>query len=187
MQRSEVITLKKDQVKENYIQLIHTKSGKPRKVYLTKEAQEYIAKLKPKNDKGNFFNYTIMGFDRIFHAQVKKHGFDLRFHDFRKTAISKTLSRANHNSLLVANILGFSSVRKFDELHVRTRLMSTDTQQGALRTFGHDNPDITNRHYFSPILDDVNNIKRLNHLKKNRIKQPSIARKKKSLFNSFYL
>ena len=109
-----------------------------------------------------------MGFDRIFHAQVKKHGFDLRFHDFRKTAISRTLSKANDNSLLVANILGFSSVRKFDELHVRTRLMSTDTQQGALRTFGHDNPDITNKHYFSPILDDVNNIKRLNQLKEQQ-------------------
>lgn len=178
MRRSEVITLTKDQVKENYIQLIHTKSGKPRKVYLTKEAQEYIATLKPKNDKGNLFTYTIMGFDRIFHAQVKKHGFDLRFHDFRKTAISRTLSKANDNSLLVANILGFSSVRKFDELHVRTRLMSTDTQQGALRTFGHDNPDITNRHYFSPVMDDVNNIKRLNQLKEKQ-KQSTISSEEK--------
>ena len=45
--KSEVITLKQEQVKENYIQLIHTKSGKPRKVYLTKEAQEFLTTLKP--------------------------------------------------------------------------------------------------------------------------------------------
>lgn len=43
-----------------------------------------------------------------------------------------------------------------------------------LRTFGHDNPDITNKHYFSPIMDDVNNIKRLNELKEKQ-KQETIA------------
>lgn len=165
MRRSEVITLKQEQVKENYIQLTHTKSGKPRKVYLTKEAQEFLNTLKPKTKEGCFFNYTITGFDRIFRAQVLRLKLDLRFHDFRKTSISRTLSKADGNSLLVANILGFSSVRKFDELHVRNRLMTTDTQLGALRTFGHDNPDITNKHYLTPILDDVNNFKRLALLK----------------------
>ena len=92
----------------------------------------------------------------------------MKFHDFRKTSISRTLSKADGNSLLVANILGFSSVRKFDELHVRSRLMTTDTQLGALRTFGHDNPDITNKHYLSPILEEVNHIKRLNQLKEKQ-------------------
>ena len=168
MRRSEVITLKQEQVKENYIQLIHTKSGKPRKVYLTKEAQEFLVTLKPKTKDGRFFTYTITGFDRIFRAQVLRLKLDLKFHDFRKTSISRTLSKADGNSLLVANILGFSSVRKFDELHVRIRLMTTDTQLGALRTFGHDNPDITNKHYLTPILDDVNKLKRLNQLKEKQ-------------------
>ncbi|WP_333709835.1 site-specific integrase [Malikia spinosa] len=168
MRRSEVITLKQEQVKENYIQLIHTKSGKPRKVYLTKEAQEFLATLKPKTKDGRFFTYTITGFDRIFRAQVLRLKLDLKFHDFRKTSISRTISKADGNSLLVANILGFSSVRKFDELHVRSRLMTTDTQLGALRTFGHDNPDITNKHYLTPILDDVNKIKKLNELKEKQ-------------------
>ena len=171
MRRSEVITLKQEQVQENYIQLIHTKSGKPRKVYLTKEAQEFLATLKPKTKDGRFFTYTITGFDRIFRAQVLRLKLDLKFHDFRKTSISRTLSKADGNSLLVANILGFSSVRKFDELHVRSRLMTADTQLGALRTFGHDNPDITNKHYLTPILDDVNNIKRLKQLKEKQQKQ----------------
>ena len=93
---------------------------------------------------------------------------DLKFHDFRKTSISRTLSKADGNSLLVANILGFSSVRKFDELHVRSRLMTTDTQLGALRTFGHDNPDITNKHYLTPILEGVNKLKRINQLKEKQ-------------------
>lgn len=168
MRRSEVITLKQEQVKENDIQLIHTKSGKPRKVYLTKEAQEFLTTLKPKTKDGRFFTYTITGFDRIFRAQVLRLKLDLKFHDFRKTSISRTLSKADGNSLLVANILGFSSVRKFDELHVRSRLMTTDTQLGALRTFGHDNPDITNKHYLTPVMNDVNNIKRLNYLKEKQ-------------------
>ena len=56
--------------------------------------------------------------------------------------------------------------------------MSTDTQQGALRTFGHDNPDITNKHYFSPIMDDVNNIKRLNQLKEKQ-KEATISNEEK--------
>ena len=46
--------------------------------------------------------------------------------------------------------------------------MTTDTQLGALRTFGHDNPDITNKHYLTPILDDVHKLKRLNHLKEKQ-------------------
>ena len=46
--------------------------------------------------------------------------------------------------------------------------MTTDTQLGALRTFGHDNPDITNKHYLTPILDDVNKLKRLNQLKEKQ-------------------
>ena len=49
--------------------------------------------------------------------------------------------------------------------------MTTDTQLEALRTFGHDNPDITNKHYLTPILDDVNNIKRLKQLKEKQQKQ----------------
>lgn len=170
MRRSEVVTLKKSQVKENYIQLIHTKSGKPRKVYLTAQAQEFIKTLTTKNDEGNFFTYTIMGVDRVFREVMKRNNLfpQVKFHDFRKTAISRTLSRADDNSLLVANILGFSSVRRFHANHVSTRLMSTDTQAGALRTFGHDNPDVTNQHYFSPILDNVNKIKKLNQLKEKQ-------------------
>jgi hypothetical protein len=46
--------------------------------------------------------------------------------------------------------------------------MTTDTQLGALRTFGHDNPDITNKHYLTPILDDVNKLKRFALLKEKQ-------------------
>ena len=168
MRRSEVITLKQNQIKDNYIQLIHTKSGKPRKVYLTFEAQEFIKTLKPKKLDGSYFEYTISGFDRIFRGQVQKYGFDLKFHDFRKIAISRILSKSSDNSLVVANLLGFSSIRKFNKDYIHTQLMNTDTQQGALRTFGHDNPDITNKHYYNPILDDVNKLKRLAYLKEQQ-------------------
>ncbi len=61
--------------------------------------------------------------------------------------------------------------------------MSTDTQQGSLRTFGCDNPDITNKHYFSPIMDDVNNIKRLNQLKEKQKQATIEPTEKESFFN----
>lgn len=63
--------------------------------------------------------------------------------------------------------------------------MSTDTQQGALRTFGHDNPDITNKHYFSPIMDDFNNIKRLNQLKEKQKQATIINEEKEELLHLF--
>lgn len=148
-----------------------------------KEAQEFLATLKPKTKDGRFFTYTITGFDRIFRAQVLRLKLDLKFHDFRKTSISRTLSKADGNSLLVANILGFSSVRKFDELHVRSRLMTTDTQLGALRTFGHDNPDITNKHYLTPILDDVHKLKRLSLLKEKQQLKTISEEEKNELLN----
>ncbi|QOK92549.1 hypothetical protein HF908_14355 [Ralstonia pseudosolanacearum] len=59
MRRSEVVTLKQEQVKENYIQLTHTKSGKPRKVYLSAQAQGFIKTLNPRTKEGNYFTYTI--------------------------------------------------------------------------------------------------------------------------------
>lgn len=167
MRRSEVITLKQSQVFENYIHLIYTKSGKPRKVFLSAESQEFIKTLSPRKKDGSFFTYTISGYDRQFKVVLNRSEtkLDVKFHDFRKTAISKMLNRSNDNTLLVANILGFSSARKFNELYVRNRLLSTETQQGALRTIGHDNPDITNKHYLSVDMSEIDSIKRINELK----------------------
>lgn len=169
MRRSEVITLKQEQVKDNFIQLIHTKSGKPRKVYLSAQAQEFLKKLKPRKNDGSFFTYTILGFDRVFRELIKtRNKLDVKFHDFRKTCISKILNKSNDNTLLVANILGFASARKFNELHVKGRLLSTDTQYGAMQTFGHDNIEITHKHYMSVDVSEVDKLKRIELLKQKK-------------------
>ena len=169
MRRSEVITLKQEQVKENYIQLIHTKSGKPRKVYLSAQAQEFLKTLKPRKSDGALFTYTILGFDRVFRELVKtRNHLDVKFHDFRNTCISKILNKSNDNTLLVANILGFASARKFNELHVKNRLLSTDTQYGAMRTFGHDNIEITHKHYMSVDMSEVDKLKKIELLKQKK-------------------
>ena len=61
--------------------------------------------------------------------------------------------------------------------------MTTDTQLGALRTFEHDNPDITNKHYLTPIMDEVKSIKRLNELKEKQQKETIEPNEKEELIN----
>lgn len=155
MRRSEVITLKHEQVKENFIQLIHTKSGKPRKVYLTKEAKDFLKTLTPLSD-GKFFKYTISGFDRVFREVMQKAGLQhIHFHDLRRTSISRLLTRlGNDNTILATEILGLQSLRKFEELHGNDVPQEPKTQFQAMANFGHSSPQITKGYYnivFKPL------------------------------------
>ena len=150
LRRSECITLKPMMVKENYIQLTTTKSGKPRKVYLDETAKEFIKNLTPYT-KDKFFKYTIAGFDRVFRALLEKNGLGhIHFHDLRRMKISRTLSQIGaENSIFVAEFLGFSSVKKLEELHIDAQAVEPTDQRGFLNNFGHASPDITRKHYFN--------------------------------------
>lgn len=118
LRRSEVLTLMKSQIKDTYIQLIHTKSKRPRKVYLTKDAKAFFETLKPaQGDK--IFKYTIGGFDRVFREVMAKANLaHIHFHDLRRTNISRLLTKIGHdNTILATEILGIQSIKKFEELH----------------------------------------------------------------------
>ena len=59
-------------------------------------------------------------------------------------------------------------MRKFNELHVKNRLLSTDTQYGAMQTFGHDNIEITHKHYMSVDMSEVDKLKKIELLKQKK-------------------
>lgn len=147
MRRSEILTLKSSQVKENYIQLIHTKSGRPRKVYLTKEAKVFFEELEPVSSE-KIFKYTIGGFDRVFREVMQKAKLEhIHFHDLRRTNISRLLTKIGHdNTILATEILGIQSIKKFEELHSNAEPVEPTTQYQAVKNW-HSSPQITKGYY----------------------------------------
>ncbi|MDN8026733.1 site-specific integrase [Burkholderia contaminans] len=174
MRRSEIVFLKKEQIKDNYtyVHLPITKSGKSRDVYLDETAREFLKNLEPakKAKDGRFFTYSIMGFGKVFAELMEKNGLkDIHFHDLRRTKISRMLSTGGEaNTILIAKILGFQSVRKFEEIHLTDRHKGLNSQSGMLASFGHGNIDTNYKHYFNVVMDDVKKFERLKTLKEKK-------------------
>ena len=149
MRRSEVVLLRWSQIKEDYIELDQTKTT-PRNVYLTKEAKELIKSIPRHPTRDRLFKYTVLGFDGSYTKWLKDHGFsDITSHKLRKEAISNFVERIGaENSLLIAEILGISSVRKLEE-NIKKMPSQVLNQSDLLKNIGHTNADITKRHYFS--------------------------------------
>jgi integrase len=161
LRRSEVITLNRSQVKDNYIQLIYTKSGRSRKVYIDKAAQDYINTIPNFTKTDRFFTYTISGFDRVFRSFMKKNKLlHIHFHDLRRLSISKKIMEIGFgNSILLSEILGIQSVPKFEQLHQNNLPLPPTTQQTALFNFGHSHSQTT-KGYLNLIKIEFNNGKK---------------------------
>jgi hypothetical protein len=69
---------------------------------------------------------------------------------------------------LIAKILGFQSVRKFEEIHLTDRHKGLNSQSGMLASFGHGNIDTNYKHYFNVVMDDVKKFERLKTLKEKK-------------------
>ncbi len=149
MRRSEVVLLRWSQIKEDYIELDQTKTT-PRNVFLTKEAKELIKSIPRVPNRDRLFKYTVLGFDGSYTKWLKDHDFsDITSHKLRKEAISNFVERIGaENSLLIAEILGISSVRKLEE-NIKQMPSQVLNQNDLLKNVGHSNADITKRHYFS--------------------------------------
>ena len=148
--RSEIVTLTWEQIHPTYIQLWHTKSGKPRKVYLTKEAADFIKTIPKRQDDPRLFTYTLAGFEGSFDKFKERLGLKgkLRFHDFRRESIARFVEKAGNNSLILSEILGYESIRKLEQLHVQPQqLPSIDTQKDLEKHFGHSTPAYTKVYY----------------------------------------
>lgn len=146
LRRSEIIYLKQNQVKDTYIDLIFTKSGRARKVYLTAPATKFFSNLKPQKD-GRFFNYTIGGFDKMFREIMAKNNLaHFHFHDFRRTNISRLLTKLGDNTILATEILGIQSISKFEELHTNIAPKEPLTQFDAVKNW-HSSKQVTKGYY----------------------------------------
>jgi integrase len=141
--RSEIVNLEWSQIKENYIQLIHTKSGRPRKVYLTLQAKELLKTIEKKQER--LFTYTLAGFDGSFVKFMKNNNLShIHFHDFRRESISRFIEQiGSDNSILITEILGFANVKRFEENHITNSSVSISTEEDLLKSIGHSNKQTT--------------------------------------------
>jgi integrase len=156
LRRSEVVLLKADQInyEHGYLHLHYTKSGRPRKVYLTTKAVEILKNIKP-HDNGRLFKYTVLGWDGSFKKLMERIGLShIKPHSLRKESISSMLDKVassgnSHNSIVLAEILGLASVRKLEEHLKEHEPADINTQRGVLSTVGHASSQVTGSHYYT--------------------------------------
>jgi len=150
LRKSEVVNLEWENIKPTYIELVFTKSGKPRRVYLTQQARDIIATVDKRENDPRLFTYSIAGFSKMYRDLQIKHGFKhISFHQFRKNFISKIVEKySNESSLFLTEVLGISNVAKFDKDYMEpARIKEIDGERELLRQIGHSNPQITKDHY----------------------------------------
>jgi integrase len=161
--RSEIVPLTWEQVhlNENYIQLYQTKSGRPRKVIITKQAREILEGIPRKENQPRLFTYTLYGFSGSFdkfneRIGMKDKGF--HFHFFRREAISNLVFNigqatgmdGSNFSILISELLGIENVRHLEKNHLAELPTSTlNSQIDIMKSVGHNNKQTTKR--YSPI------------------------------------
>ena len=137
--------------------------------------------MRAKDDR--FFTYTIMGFGRVFAGLMKKNGLETtHFHDLRRTKVSKMLSMGGDgNTMIIAKLLGFSSVRKFEEIHTKGNT-NLSTQQGMSNSNGHG-LEVAFKHYLNPIMTEVDKFSKLKELKLKKKLETITEIEEKELLN----
>lgn len=161
--RSEIVPLTWEQVhlNENYIQLYQTKSGRPRKVIITKQAREILEGIPKKENQPRLFTYTLYGFSGSFdkfneRIGMKDKGF--HFHFFRREAISNLVFNigqatgmdGSNFSILISELLGIENVRHLEKNHLAELPTNTlNSQIDIMKSVGHNNKQTTKR--YSPI------------------------------------
>lgn len=152
LRRSEVVLLKWSQIGENSIYLTHTKSGKPRTVYLIPQAKELLKAIPKRPNEDRVFTYSVLGFDGSLVKFMERIGINTKSHGFRKESISNFIEEIGAgNSLLIATFLGLASTKKLEETIEKEQALnpSLQTQKDVLKSVGHQNSSVTQNHYFS--------------------------------------
>lgn len=122
MRRSEILSLRWNQIdlKRGVIELDpdQTKADEERLVILLPEAITAIKRIKRKDER--VFHYSIEGFKTNFARVLKRVGLtDLRFHDTRRSFISRVLMDITASPVAIADMIGASSVRSLEESTIR--------------------------------------------------------------------
>ena len=87
------------------------------------------------------------------------------------------------NTILIAKLLGFQSVRKFTEIHNSNQATDLNSQKGMLATHGHNNIDVSFKHYFNPVFTEIDKIEKVNILKARRKLEVLTSEEEKELLN----
>lgn len=165
MRKSEIMLLKKADLKDNYIQLYKTKNGLPRKVKLLPEAQIIVSKLIKDNEHKKLtdkvFKLTIEGFNSQWQRMKKSTGIeDFKFQDLRSEFISRALEE-HLNPMSVSELANINDIAYFEKTHLfnheenlrvnsDNKLNERDTQ----RQVGHLTKGMT-KHYTRNLIDNI--------------------------------
>lgn len=161
--RSEIVPLLWEQVHldQNYIQLYQTKSGRPRKVIITKQAREILENIPKRENDPRLFTYTLLGFSGSVDKMLERIGLKtkgFRFHFFRREAISNLVFNIGQTtgmdgsnfSILISELLGIENVRHLENNHLSDLPTgSLNSQTDIMKSVGHNNKQTTKR--YSPI------------------------------------
>lgn len=148
LRRQEAILLEKNQISETPRPHIYIQSkNHERLVYLNERTLRLVKRfIKPNQER--LFSYKVLGFDGSFVKPFKPHGIDQ--HSFRKDYISRMMELVGaSNSILLSQLLGFSTPRAIERLQALFPEAPTLTQEQLLKRIGHKSSRITAEHYFS--------------------------------------
>lgn len=119
MRRGEVLTLRWEQVQDNCISLgaDETKSDEERFVILSDDAKAILAKIPRKDER--LFHYTADGFKSNWQRTIKKAGLDgFRFHDLRRTMISRVVATVSASPIVIGELTGMKSVDHLERAYI---------------------------------------------------------------------
>lgn len=117
MRKSEILTLKWHNVdfKNNYIELLHTKSGKKRKIPLSKSLREELLKIKAKSINEYVFvnpqtNKPYVDIKKSFNHALKEADIkNFVFHDLRHTFATRLIEKGV-DIVVVKELLGHAEI-----------------------------------------------------------------------------
>ncbi len=146
MRKGEILSLKWSQVRDGWIYLEETKSGKGRPVPINDAQQEVFWELRTDHQLRSPFIFTdnqgkhYKNVQRSFDSACKKAGiYDFRFHDLRHTAAS-WLVMAGVDLVAVQKLLGHSSIKTtMRYAHLAPGHMQKAVNQIGTREVGNGN------------------------------------------------
>lgn len=158
MRRGEILFLRWSQVKEGFLELEadETKSEDDRFVILSPEAQAIIASIKKKPGKDErLFSLAIEGMKTAWQRAKKDAGCpDLRFHDLRRSFISRTLVSIQ-SPVVIAEMMGAKSVSHLERAFIapiekerRAKKGKIENEEDLRQTVAHRTSRMTH-HYAS--------------------------------------
>lgn len=155
MRRGEVLFLAWGNVKNGYLHLEAdaTKAEDDRFVILSPEAQAVIASVKRRPGKDRLFSLSIEGMKTAWQRARKAAGCpDLRFHDLRRSFVSRALSTLQ-SPVVLAERMGAQSVGHLERAFIKPLEAERRAKEGRIegeadlrQTVGHRDSRMTQRY-----------------------------------------